>query len=288
MTFLWFLLAAMLFCLGAYFCAFSITGRQPQKDYDTPGKYHLEYQETSFITEDGIPLRGWWLPSPGSTRTIVFLHGYAGSCNPDLKYAPDFHLHGFNLLLFDFRAHGRSGGKITSVGALETRDCKAAVEFAVQRGSRSIGLLGFSMGGRVAILSAPDLEKVKAVISDGGPARFTTALAGKMKLKRMPGFLSVILAYFLEFGMCLRCRKNLFSCEPLHQAHRLKAIPFLFIHGGQDPYTTLKEVNQMAASAGEKAEVWYIPRAGHRNADQILEDKYNKRIIAFFEKHLPK
>lgn len=42
-----------------------------------------------------------------------------------------YYLHdlGFNLLYFDFRALGESGGKVSSIGYLETRDAQAAIRF---------------------------------------------------------------------------------------------------------------------------------------------------------------
>jgi dienelactone hydrolase len=53
--------------------------------------------------------------------------------------------------MFDFRAHGRTAA---SSGYLERQDALAAVEFLRARGIERIGLLGFSMGGSVAMLSA--------------------------------------------------------------------------------------------------------------------------------------
>ena len=50
------------------------------------------------MTSDQVDLRGWWIPAEGSTRTVIFLHGYAGSCDPDLKYVPFFHEKGFNVV----------------------------------------------------------------------------------------------------------------------------------------------------------------------------------------------
>ena len=93
-------------------------------------------------------------PQLNSSRTIIFLHGFNGSMDPDLKYASHFIKAGFNVLMFDFRNHGRSEGNITSLGALEVLDAEAAMQYARLRGSEKTGLLGFSMGGRVALLTA--------------------------------------------------------------------------------------------------------------------------------------
>jgi len=286
-AFLWVLLALgvlALLCLGV---SYPVTRRQKQKIVSDPGQQGLSFEEVSFTTQDSILLRGWWIPAGESRRTIIFLHGYAGSCDPDLKYAPLFYKRGFNVLMFDFRAHGRSAGNLSSIGALERKDCLAAIQFAREKGSQSIGLFGFSMGGRVAILAAPDAPEIKAVISDGGPARMSTAFAAELKIKGLPGFLALPIAYLIWTGASIRAGLNLFALEPLYQAKRLADLPILFIHGDRDPYTRSDEFLEMVQSVGEKSECWHIPEAGHRNADFYRPDEYPERIISFFEKYLP-
>lgn len=281
------LLALFLFfslCAGL---SFVVTHKQPQKVHGSPAEFGLGYEDIHLLTSDGVQLRGWWIPAQDTTRTVIFLHGYAGSCDPDLKYAPAFHNRGFNILMFDFRAHGRSDGAFTTMGCLEKRDCLAAVEFAIDRGSRAIGLLGFSMGGRVALLTAPESPAVKAVISDGGPARITTVIAAEMTQKGVPHFLAATLAWMIEAGMSIRCGANLFEQEPIVQCRRLSPLPVLFIHGDHDPYTRLDELEQMVGRAGQNATRWRVPEAGHRDVDAYRPEEYIQTVTAFFERGLP-
>lgn len=286
MVLFWVLIGILVILLISIALSIPITRKQKQKAISAPDQYNLLYNEISFTTSDRLLLRGWWIPATNSTRTIIFLHGYAGSCDPDLKYVPAFHEKGFNVLLFDFRAHGRSEGNLTSVGVLEKRDCLAAITFAKRQGSLSIGLLGFSMGGRVALLTAPESDEIKAVISDGSPARLLTAFAAELHSKGLPMFLTSLIAFLIELGASLRTRNNLFVQEPLYQAGRLKGLPVLFIHGDHDPYTRIGELERMVQAAGEKAECWRIAQAGHRDADLFCADEYLERITAFFERYL--
>jgi pimeloyl-ACP methyl ester carboxylesterase len=283
----WLITVAVLLLLIALLAARPIVRRQSQQVFLDPGQFGLEYRDISFVSADGVTLAGWWIPAAGSARTILCLHGYAGSCDPDLKYAPDLHKAGFNLLYFDFRAHGRSGGKITSIGALEVEDCRAAIQFAEVQGSTAIGLLGFSMGGRVALLTAAaDPTHINALISDGGPARLTTAIAGDIAKKHIPRFLSIPIASIIVLGMSLWTGKFLFAREPYHQAKHLPPLPVLFIHGGKDPHTSASELQHMMDSAGENASDWVIAQAGHRNAEELVGAEYLVRVIAFFERFL--
>lgn len=286
----WVPLAAAMVILTLGICVLSalpLVSRYPLKGVPlNPGDCNLEYEEVNFSTSDGIVLHGWWFPFEGSTRTIIMLHGYAGSMDPDLKYVPDLNAAGFNLLMFDFRAHGRSGGHIGTIGALERKDVRAASQFVLARDSSRIGLLGFSMGGRAAILSAPLIPQVKAIVCDGGPARLTTSIAGRLTGRKYPPLLSKAFACLAVAGGSLLSGINLFRVEPLFQARRLVEIPTLFIYGGMDPFITSDEINKMVTDAGQKAEAWIVPQAGHRDVDQYLPKEYMRVILDFFKKTL--
>ena len=270
-------------CVGL---SFFISHRQIQKAFISPVAFGLVYEDIQLRTSDSIRLSGWWIPAGSSNRTIIFLHGYGGTYDPDLQYVPAFHNKGFNALMFDFRAHGRSGGHYTTVGALERQDCLAAIDFALSRGSTAIGLMGFSMGGRVAILSAPERPQVKAVLSDGGPARLTTVVSVELMKKGLPHWLANVLAFMVELGMSIVSGINLFKQEPIRQAAGLLKIPVLFIHGDHDPYTRLDELESMVLASGPNTECWRIPEAGHRDSDQYRPEEYIQKVTAFFERWL--
>ena len=282
---LWLVIIFLIFLGLSIGFSFAVCHRRAQKNYHSPAEFDLAFEEVNLCTRDGIHLYGWWIPVDGSKRTLILLHGFCGSCDPDLKYVPAFHARGYNVLMFDFRAHGRSGGIYSSIGALEKQDCQAAVNYALSRGSTAIGLMGFSMGGRVALLSASKLPpQVKAIISDGGPARLTTAISGEMTSRKIPRWLAAILAFMVELGMSLCTGIDLFQQEPWWQAASLSPLPVLFIHGDLDPCTRVDELEHMVQTAGINAESWRIPEAGHRNADVYRPEEYLQKVTAFFER----
>jgi hypothetical protein len=53
-----------------------------------PQDYGLAAEKISFQNHAGLTLRGWFIPTPHAKGTIVFNHGYADNCTPDLIYAP--------------------------------------------------------------------------------------------------------------------------------------------------------------------------------------------------------
>ncbi len=280
-----FVIVFILFFIICLVLSIPLSRRHDFRDPNSPADLELEFENVVFSSTDGLRLNGWWIPAGESRRTVILLHGFSGSMDPDLKYAPLFHNHVFNVLMFDFRAHGRSDGKLTSLGALEVRDALGAIQFARARGSRSIGLLGFSMGGRTALMAAAMNPGIQAVISDGGPLRLFTAIRADLVRRKLPLWLAWLVANMILFGGSLRLGVNLFARDPLGVVKQLLGVPVLLIHGGRDPYTLPSELERMRA-ANINLKVWQVAAAVHRSVDEVEPELYTQNVIRFFEENL--
>jgi len=280
------LLVIFLFLLACLLLSIPLTLRHELKEAHSPSEFGVDFEAVHFASPDGVRLSGWWIPAANSTRTVIFLHGFAGSMDPDLKYVPAFHDAGLNVLMFDFRAHGRSEGRLTSLGALEARDVAGALDFVRSRGSTRLGLLGFSMGGRAALLAAAQGLAVDALISDCGPLSLRTAVMADLRRRGLPYFLAAIVSLLILSGASLRLGCNLFVRDPLKQFSRIPPIPLLLIFGGRDPYTRLQEIDTIKKIAGANVQFWIEPEALHRQVDWLDPEEYLRRVIAFFDHHL--
>ena len=264
-----------------------ISRRYKQIEFSNPGRFGLKYEDVSLTTIDRLTLRGWWIPSIGSVQTIIFLHGFRGSMDPDLKYAPAIHHAGYNILMFDFRAHGRSDGTVSTLGALEVRDVDAALEYTLKRGSEKIGLLGFSMGGRTALLAGSGSElTIHAIVSDGGSVNLTVAILEQMKEKGMLWGFRHLLCASLLLGLSIRTGKNLFLINPDYLFSHRNNIPILLIHAECDHYTNLSNLEKMVSLPGKNVKLEIVPGVKHRETDRISFDDYVSRIITFFDRYM--
>jgi pimeloyl-ACP methyl ester carboxylesterase len=282
---LWILLGLILLILAiGLVLSFYFTRRAQLGEVHTLGEYGLEGEEIAFITSDGLTLRGVWMPAAGSDKAVVILHGHGGSYDFDLYRAPALHEAGFNVLLFDFRAHGRSDGKQMTFGYKECKDILAAVEFLHQRGMQHIGLLGFSYGGIVAMLSAAGNPEIDAVISDGGPARMRTAIAARVKEMVFAPWLAKSIAWLIIFSTSIRLGTNLFKYEPIRWVGSISPRPILFIHGDQDKY--LPDFDELYEAAMLPKEAWRLSDIGHTNASQFYPEEHTRRVIEFFKRNL--
>ena len=282
---LWTLVGLLLLVVALSFAlSFYMTRRHSLQEIHTPSEFSLDYEEISLHTSDGLTLCAWWIPSPGSTRAVIIMHGHGGSMDYDVHRAVSLHQAGFSVLLFDFRAHGRSQGWLASFGYYERRDVQAAVSFLSAQGVERIGLLGFSYGGIAAMLSAPLCPEVAAVISDGGPVRIRSAIGGYCLQRDLPRWLCRLLAWQVWSATSLRLGVNLSRYEAVRWVGKISPRPILFIHGDQDPY--LPDFDDLYAAAQPPREVWRVPEAGHVTLSRDVPEEHSRRILDFFLRHL--
>jgi len=276
-------LAALLLIVAVVMSSF-LTRRYYLIETRSPAEVGLAFENVAFRSSDGLLLCGWWIPAPGSDRAIVQLHGHAGSMDPDVQYLPTWHAAGFNVLTFDFRAHGRSEGRATTFGYLERYDVQGAIRFLKQeKGMRRIALVGFSLGGIVALLSAPICPEVDVVVEDGAPARLRSALTARLVESHLPAWFAPFLARTAIVGASLRLGANLFRYEPVRWVGKIAPRPLLIIHGELDQYCPDFED---LLTAAHPTEVWRLPGVGHVQASVVYPEEYRQRVVAFLNRHL--
>jgi hypothetical protein len=159
-----------------------------------------------------------------------------------------------------------------------------AIEFLHARGMQHIGLLGFSYGGIVSMVTTPDCAAVEAVISDGGPARMRTAIAARGVELGFPLWLSRPIAWLIISMASIRLGVNLFQYEPIRWVGKISSRPILFIHGDHDQY--LPDFDELYAAAKAPKELWRLPDAGHTTASQLYPEEHARRVIEFFNRNL--
>lgn len=135
----------------------------------TPATRGVAYENVTFATSDGVSLSGWYIPSK-NRGAIVLLHGSGSTRSGVLSHAIVLANHGYGVLLFDARGHGRSGGTGMDFGWYGNLDTAAAVSLVAQRPDvdpSKIAVVGMSMGGEEAIGAAAFDTRIRAVVGEG-------------------------------------------------------------------------------------------------------------------------
>ncbi|HOG48119.1 MAG TPA: alpha/beta hydrolase [Anaerolineae bacterium] len=251
---------------------------------ETPADHGLPYEDVHFATCDGLRLHGWFVPAEAPRGTIIFCHGHGGTPAHDLSYVPALRARGYNVLLFDFRAHGQSEGRFTSLGYFERRDLLAAIGYLEGRGIRRVGLLGFSMGAAVAMATAPDAPAVAAVVADCGFAELWHAAARGALEWGVPYPLAGAIGWLIVLLASLRLRAPLWTADPIRRVAKIAPRPLLIIQGGRDVFVPTHAARRLFDAAGEPKELWIVFEAKHRAVDRVLPGAYDERVLGFFDR----
>jgi pimeloyl-ACP methyl ester carboxylesterase len=250
-----------------------------------PADYSLNGEGISFRSKSGPELRGWWMPTALPAKgTIVLSHGYAGDSSPDLVYAPLLNGAGYNVCLFDYRGHGASDGNYTSLVSYERQDLLAALDFLCARGITRVALIGFSMGGAIALATAPHSPMVVGVISDCAFGELTAILQTAAVRRGVPALLSRPIGWLVMLFASIRVRANLFASDPIRWVGKISPRPVLIMHGEDDEDVPVEQARRLIRAAREPKELWIVPGAKHRRIEEVAGDEYRRRVIDFIDR----
>lgn len=248
-----------------------------------PDRYGLKYETVKFTTEDGFNLVGWLIPSQQATdKTILCCHGW-GDNKGDLLERIHFLSGKFNLFLFDSRSHGESYGKITTLGAHESRDVEAAFQFLKTTRpawAAHLGGLGLSMGASIVLCSAVRHPEFKALLLEAPFASFNEII------HRWSPEIPTLLLWATLRVISLRLGVDPEPFSPVHQLAQLSPRPIFFISGELDRPMPPEMVKSLYDQAREPKEYWCVPQAAHGKCAATAGAVYEQRVNAFFDKHL--
>jgi pimeloyl-ACP methyl ester carboxylesterase len=255
---------------------------------NTPAAYGLAYEPVEFMSAvDNIRLEGWYIGGQGS-KVILMLHGRNGnrsSGDSALPLAQAFVKHGYDVFMFDFRAHGESGGTHASFGELEVRDVAGALVYLNGRGINEVGTIGFSLGAATALNSAPDHPEMRAIVADSSFA--DGALLAETGLPKLSGLPPIVIPGMILMGRFMY-GADLTDDLPVRAVARLGSRPVLLIHGTADEMVPVSHAYmlQKAGANDPNLQLWILPNVCHTCAYAQNPEEYTKRVIAFFDRNL--
>jgi uncharacterized protein len=245
------------------------------------------YEAVIFPSTDGLRLSGWFLPAREKADALVLCHGFHTGRRDLLPVAMALRDLGHNVLIFDFRGHGDSEGRWSSCGQLETRDLEGAVRFVRRRPEvyeDRIGVLGYSMGAAIAIMTAPRVDEIRAVVADSPFATLREVLAGGFRsYYHVPYFPLIPMTLWINGRLV---GANMAGTRPLDAIVGLSPKPLLLIHGEDDRIIPVSESLLLYEAAGEPKELWTVPGVDHVEARLHDLDRYAARVDGFFKKWL--
>jgi pimeloyl-ACP methyl ester carboxylesterase len=207
----------------------------------------------------GVHLKGWRFRAEGPVKrgTLVYLHGIGDSRRWSPGIADHFVPSGYDVLAYDSRAHGDSGGDACTYGVYERQDLMKVLAHVE---NRPIILLGVSLGAAVALQTAAGTSDVAAVIAIATFSDLRTV--GR---ERAPFFASkrnIADAFQLAEA---EAKFRVDDASPLAAAPHIK-VPALIIHGAKDHDTVPAHSQRVYDSLGGPKQIILVPGAGHDDA----------------------
>ncbi len=247
----------------------------------TPNDLGWQFEPVTLKTSDELELAAWFIPTKDQTdKAIVILHGYPADKGDLLNWA-SFLKDKYHLLFLDFRYFGKSEGSFTSFGYHERKDVLAAIKFLKEKGVDKVGLMGFSFGASVALLTLPETNYVAAVVADTAFANLD--LMGKTYYGHLPFLQKPLTALSKFWGRVIYgIEANEIASE---EAVKKVQTPIFVIHSRQDETTLVENAERLkkALKDNPEAKVWIYDRGRH---GQLGGEDYQEKILGFFEKNL--
>ena len=196
------------------------------------------YQTVHLFTKDSLALEAWYIPVDSSRGTVILFHGLGGNKSNVLKQAYEFRYMGFNLMLVDMRAHGRSNGNTTTVGFRESEDVKLAYEYISKMGEKNIILYGISLGSVVIAKAFYDYNIAPSRVILEIPFSNIKKLIGVRG--KMIGFPEKPFGGFITFWASLERGFNGFKQDTYKYAQKINC-PVLMQCGASDIFASPEE-----------------------------------------------
>ncbi|AHL21713.1 alpha/beta hydrolase [Thermococcus nautili] len=252
----------------------------------TPKDLGYDYEDVTIETQDGLKLSAWWIPNEGPV--VMPLHGYTRSRWDEvyMKQTIEFLLkEGYSVLVFDFRAHGKSEGKFTTVGDRELIDVLSAVDWLKKnhpKKAEKIGLIGFSMGAVVTIRALAEDEGITCGVADSPPIYLDKT--GARGLKYFANLPEWLYTFVKPFTVLFSGAKELNMLEYADKVRK----PLLLIAGENDPLVRPEEVREFYErnkNVNQDVELW-VTDAPHVRTLKFHPEEWKARVRDFLSKHL--
>ena len=170
-------------------------------------EYFISEYESFNITNDGITLSGWWFDNQDSEKTVIILHGVGSSKQSFnvLLSAGMLYNQGFDIVVFDYQDHGSSTcvDKVHGAGVHEAENTANIIKWLVNekgKNKENIGLLGFSLGGMVALNTHYTSEDFTASIVVDPPVDFKTVMKEELEYQGVPGIVGPALRFYVRIA----------------------------------------------------------------------------------------
>jgi esterase/lipase len=245
----------------------------------------------SFKNDRGFELSGI-LDGKSSKKGVVLCSHFTGfkELKHLYKLAKALEGNGISALRFDYSdCIGSSKGGTCEDMALthQVRDTSAAISYLEDQGIESIGLMGHSLGGTTAIVTAANDTRIKVLVPVAALAKAEWDILFKEKLSqwKKQGFITFpawkLGQISIKYGFYRDLSK--YDCTKLIRA---TDAPVRVIQPEKDQIVTMKNAEGIFKNANDPKDLKIIKEADHMFTNKDHEAQMVQLCVEWFEKYL--
>ncbi|SDS63719.1 alpha/beta hydrolase family protein [Microterricola viridarii] len=268
--------------------ALASEGRWSGWFYLGPWEFELPYENVTVPTPVG-PAPAWWVPAAEpSTRWVVQVHGRAVRRQECLRAIPVFHEAGMHSLIVSYRNDGEApesrDGRY-GLGDTEWQDVAAALRFAREHGARDIVLMGWSMGGAIAMqtaLRAEERDLLRGIVLESPAVDWHDILHFQGAGYGLPRAVNsaAIQTISSPWGRAVTGLEQPIDFERLDMAVRSAelTLPILLMHSVDDGFVPIAGSRELAAARPDIVTFEEFARARHTKLWNYDPERWNGAI----------
>lgn len=257
--------------------------------YTGPGELHLPYESVLIGTPAG-PCPAWYFPG-SSTTWVIQVHGRGATRAECLRAVPVLHAAGLPVLVASYRNDGeapRTRGGAYALGAAEWRDVDAAIGHALRHGAERIVLMGWSMGGAIAlqtVTSSAHRDAIVGLILESPVVDWRTVLRYQAKGMGLPDPLPRLAmdALSREWSARLSGAEQAIPFDDLDMVARAEelSVPMLVLHSDDDGFVPADASHALAAARPDLVTMPAFTGARHTKLWNYDQNRWSEAITSW-------
>lgn len=258
--------------------------------YDHPEQLHLPFTPELVGSSVG-PCPAWLFPAGDGDVWVIQVHGRGTTRAECLRAVPLFHGLGITTLVVSYRNDGeapRSRAGTYALGATEWRDVDAAVGFARRRGAKRVILMGWSMGGAIALqvsLNSAHRSAIAGLILESPVVDWRVVLNYQARAMNVPPTVSglAIGALQSEWATPITRSGGAIPFDRLDVVSRADELrhPMLILHSDDDGFVPSDASHDLVVARPDLVQLEVFEVARHTKLWNYDQDRWTARITSW-------